>query len=177
MPRRRNWRRTLGQDWSSALSGMFLGILGSGLCWALAFLIESVYWSTSTPWQKPGASDIVMILVLLPTVMAAYGTAIALVPMTLVMGLERILRVDSGAIVWTVFGLLPSMVLGSIVSGGVSGGIAMAAGGVGGLTAWTRRQSAQDDGAASWGAALVVCVLISLAAVAISLQLPPPRSD
>jgi hypothetical protein len=173
LPRRLAWRRPFGMDWSRALSGMFLGLVASGGATALALILEIVVFSASGSMSRPGPGDLLTVMVIVPLPIAAYGTALALVPMTAVMALERIARIDLGPICWTMFGLPPSLVVGSMMPGTISGGIAMAAGSVGGLVAWTRRHAAQDDARPSWETVLIACVALTALTVAVCLQMPP----
>lgn len=173
LPGRRTWGRTFGDDWSYALKGMAYGLLVAGIAAAFAMLLEAMYHAGPHPWQRPGVGDMVFMLVTITFGIAGYGTAVAIVPMTAVMAVERLLRIDLGAVCWTVLGLVPSTVLGLVLPGTAFGGLAMASGGIGGLTAYAMRHAAQPGTATRWGMIMMAGLAIAILMVAFCLGLPP----
>jgi len=173
LPRRRPWGRPFGDDWSDALKGMAYGLLVAGIAAAFAMLLEAMYHAGPHPWQHPGLGDMVFMLVTITFGIAGYGTAVAIVPMTAVMTVERLLRIDLGAVCWTVLGLVPSTVLGLVLPGTAFGGLAMASGGIGGLTAYAMRHAAQPGTTTRWGMIMMAGLAIAILMVAFCLGLPP----
>jgi len=173
LPGRRTWGRTFGDDWSDALKGMAYGLLAAGIAAAFAMLLGAMYDAGPHHWQRPGPGEMVVMLVTTTLGIAGYGTAVAIVPMTVVMAVERLLRIDLGAVCWTVLGLVPSTVLGLVLPGTAVGGLAMASGGIGGLTAYAMRHAAQPGTSTRWDRIIMAALAIAVLMVAFCLGLPP----
>jgi hypothetical protein len=173
LPRRRTWDGPFGGDWSGALKGMAGGLLAAGIAAGFAMLLEAMYHAGPHAWQRPGPGDMISILVMIPFGIAAYGTVVAIVPMTVVMGAERLLRIDLGVVCWTALGLVPSTVVGLVLPGTVFGGLAMASGGIGGMTAYAMRHAARPGTVSRWGEILIAGLAIAALMVAFCLGLPP----
>lgn len=176
LPRRAIRTTSYRSDLNWSVAGIALGFAICGLMLLPAMELEMAFSPPHFSNRDHGLADIVTGILTMSITMAAYGTGIALIPMMAVMMVERITRTDLGLLAWTTIGLAPTALLGSIMAGSASGGVAMASGGIAGMMAHTMKRMSAREGATRWEIVSAIGMALIAAMSMLSLSLTPIES-
>ena len=171
MPRRRTWTEPFDKEFARATKGLIAGFM------VASALICGVVMIDNSATMRDGMTidSLMHALVMITIPLTVVGCMVAVVPLTIVMMLERVIKIDLGAPVWIAIGILPSLAVSAAALGGHSTiiGPAICMGGYAATFAYVLRSTTgRKVTAAKWALTAATCLTMLVAACIIGSMLP-----